>query len=217
MNKYYICGMCNNPKVDFEKFSGPLKHKKDFEKLFKISKDPWMHKKLNRWEIKSINEIKKIIKENTGMEKFNVLDIGVGNGLKDKKIIQEFSSGGNFYFIDISKNALKEARKNIGFGKFITWDANKKPPFQNHFFDIILCNETIYYLNLGPFLKNIYYILKSTGIAVFEINLRDENYNYDLSKFYKYLKKNNLKKKKIINIICPKCKRKKGIYVISKT
>jgi methionine biosynthesis protein MetW len=96
-----------------------------------------------------------------------VLDIGCGDGWFGKRIKKDFKA--DVYGIDISKEALKEAKLSGLKVKQHDLDGNKLPYPNNHF-DAVLCGDIIEHLfNTELFIKEIWRILKKGGFLVLSV------------------------------------------------
>ena len=110
-----------------------------------------------------------VLNQIKGLKNQNVLDAGVGNGY----ILREISDHNKKIGIDFNPRALNYCQKNL-CGKFISANLEKKLPFKNNSFDIIICTETIEHVQKPDFLvKEFYRILKKDGKLVVTTN----NYN----------------------------------------
>lgn len=74
-----------------------------------------------------------------------VLDLGCGTGYFSKEVHLMFPHS-EIYAVDISKNALKLAKKNYTDIHFIYADAEDTLPFNNDYFDLIISGEHIEHL-----------------------------------------------------------------------
>ena len=73
----------------------------------------------------------------------NVLDFGCGNGrfyslIKDKNI--------DYYGTDISENLIDLAQKQVPQGKFTVLDHTLKLPYEDNFFDNLVCIATLHHI-----------------------------------------------------------------------
>lgn len=95
-----------------------------------------------------------------GMKFRNVLDAGCGDG-RLAALVKDFS-GAEAYGVDISKKGVAIARS---FGiKAKVADISKKIPFEDNFFDLVICTETIEHVaDPDTLLKEIYRVLSPTG------------------------------------------------------
>lgn len=100
--------------------------------------------------------------------KAKVLDLGCWDGdlsLKVAKIIDTKK----IYGIEIDPNKVKEAKSKgvIAFKE----DLNKKIPFKDNFFDVIIANQVIEHLyNTDNFIEEIYRVLKPNGYVIISTN-----------------------------------------------
>jgi len=103
----------------------------------KIFIDKLLNFKEEKLTEKRNKEIIKMIKKNGG----SMLDIGIGSGSLEKKILKKRIKNLSFYGIDISRVSINEVKKNIP-GIFINGSIYKIP-FQSNFFDIVVCLEVL--------------------------------------------------------------------------
>lgn len=96
-----------------------------------------------------------------------VLDIGCGAGSVVEKLVKD---GYDVYGVDIQKEAIKRARsKGI---KAQVHDLNKKLPFEDNFFDAIICYDVIDFLySPVTVLQDIERILNDHGYVIFSVPL----------------------------------------------
>jgi len=88
------------------------------------------------------------------------LDIGCGTGEKTSLIAKKFDTAG----IDISRNALRKAKRNY---KNILFKESRaeKLNFKDKSFDIVFSNATLQFADLKKSAKEILRVLKPEGIA----------------------------------------------------
>jgi ubiquinone/menaquinone biosynthesis C-methylase UbiE len=93
-----------------------------------------------------------------------VLDCGCWDGINTKKIGN--AVGTNFLFgAEINKSKAKEASKR-GI-KVKTFDLNKKFPYKNNFFDVVIANHVLEHLvNVRLFVSEVYRVLKKGGYVI---------------------------------------------------
>jgi len=214
--EYLNCGICNKNKKDSAECKiGVLRTKNDFENIFNISQDPWGHEKFNKWELKSIKEIRELIKRNISMKNLKILDVGIATGEKDYDILKEFKSSNNFYFVDISSRALAKAKQLIKFGEFIESDINNGLDFDNCYFDLVLLLEIIYYLDLKKVIPELERLIKKKGYLILDITLKDDVHKYNAQELFKLLlARFSLLDSKYIE--CDNCKRNRGFFIFQK-
>lgn len=96
-----------------------------------------------------------------------ILDIGCGAGSVVEKLVKD---GYDVYGIDIQKEAIKRARsKGI---KAQVHDLNKPLPFEDDFFDAIICYDVIDFLySPVTVLQDIERILNDSGYVIFSVPL----------------------------------------------
>ena len=93
-----------------------------------------------------------------------VLDIGCGDGQKTAKFKTKVGAH-EIFGIDGVEDRLKAAKKRGVTVKKV--DLEKKWPFQNNYFDVIVSNQVIEHIvNLDNFISEIYRILKPGGYCV---------------------------------------------------
>lgn len=137
----------------------------------------------NGYPLKNLDEYNNLIKEitkdlNITIKNPRILDLGCGNGsftnfmLNDKNIINY-----KLYGIDYCKKNIKYANENYP-GHFYCKNIKEKLPFEDNFFDIILCISTLFYLNdkieLDNLICEIKRVSKQNSIIFFG-NCLDEN------------------------------------------
>lgn len=107
--------------------------------------------------------LSKILELAKSIDARTILDIGcatgyIGHKLKTKK--------NQVVGVDISKAAIKEAKKVLDKG-FVVDIENEKLPFKNDYFDLIICSEVIEHIfNIESFLKEIKRVLKKGGSLI---------------------------------------------------
>ena len=135
--------------------------------------DKWGHqwRASQNYRIKlSISLIREIAERNDGLR---ILDIGCGLG-DVANTVYELNMSSKVLGIDISKNAVQEARKKFENIKFNVLELPKVPVGKH---DIILALECIYYLlekERDEALNNISSALKSNGYFLFSSHLSDD-------------------------------------------
>lgn len=96
----------------------------------------------------------------------NVLDIGCGTGYFLNLLTQEIEKL-NAIGIDISKTAIKIGKKKYPKVKFILADAEKKLPFKNNYFDVVISGENIEHVrDIDTYLAEINRITKKEGMLI---------------------------------------------------
>jgi len=103
-----------------------------------------------------------------------VLDIGCGEGDILIKLEDKFTE---LYAIDITPISLQEAMKKVkniekisSKFKFIERDVNKSLPFQDNFFDGVLCLAVIEHIyDVFSLIKEIYRVTKRGGYVIAEV------------------------------------------------
>lgn len=115
---------------------------------------------------------RKIIKRMLKLkEKGSLLDIGCAYGYFLKYASKHFKVKG----IDISKHAIKIAKKEIGKENALLHDVMEKLPFKKKF-DLITAFDVIEHLpNQEKALKNIKNVLKKDGYLLIEMPLKYDN------------------------------------------
>jgi len=149
------------------------------------------------------SKIKKLFDKatNNPEKRHNILDIGCYIGTDifmlglGKKNIQ-------FYGTDISKEVIKRAKmltkfRNVKNVEFKVSDSNKKLPFKDNFFDLIICSEVIEHLkNPSKFLKDCHKKLKKGGSLI----VTTPNLGYPFIKFGKLINVNKFREQEFTRI-----------------
>jgi len=121
----------------------------------------------------------------------NVLDFGCGNGrfyslIQDKNI--------NYYGADISENLITLAQKQIPQGKFTVLDSTLTLPYQDNFFDNIVCIATLHHIPSKELRRKLVLefkrVLKNNGVLIITVwdFYRGKNLKYLFSSYYEWLK-----------------------------
>lgn len=93
-----------------------------------------------------------------------VLDIGCNDGSFSTKVAERVGTN-DIYGLDISKEMAKKATEK-GLKVEIS-DADKKFPFEDNMFDVVISNQVIEHVcNSDHFIKEIRRILKENGTAI---------------------------------------------------
>ena len=95
------------------------------------------------------------------------LDIGCGGGEFSLEFARKIGAA-KVYGIDVVEESVLEARKKgiIAIGA----DANRKLPFEDDFFDVILCNQVAeHLLNPDSVFMEIHRTLKNDGYAIISV------------------------------------------------
>lgn len=107
-------------------------------------------------------KVRRIIQQMIGNKRCKILDVGCGDG----NLLQPFCELHECYGVDISEAQLKKARAK----KLRAFRVNietKKLPFQNDFFDLVICSETIeHLLEIDNLFLEINRTLKPKGIFI---------------------------------------------------
>lgn len=99
----------------------------------------------------------------------NVLEVGCGAG----HILDRIKTG-NIYGCDISSVQVERTQKRLGDRAKIIKSPGENMPYENNFFDKILCSEVIeHVLDPLPLLKEISRVLKNDGIL--SLSIPNEN------------------------------------------
>ncbi|MBW2966379.1 class I SAM-dependent methyltransferase [Candidatus Woesearchaeota archaeon] len=108
----------------------------------------------------------KLLFETIGEGK-KVLDVGCGNGYITKKMVDQ---GNEVIGMDISANAIKEARRINPDIKFICCSAEQRYPFKNEKFDIVFAGEVIEHIYDTSFMfSEINRVLKNKGLLILTV------------------------------------------------
>ena len=118
-----------------------------------------------------------------------ILELCAGDGKSSKVILNNFE---NIYFTDISLDSLKLLKKN--HSKSIPPNAQfiksnmENIPFEDNFFDIVVCAGSLSYGDNFKVFNEIYRVLKKNGIFIC-IDSLDNNLIYKINRFIHFLKK----------------------------
>jgi ubiquinone/menaquinone biosynthesis C-methylase UbiE len=94
-----------------------------------------------------------------------ILDVGCGPGLQASLLTK---NGAIVKGMDGSREFIEIAKKEAPAAAFIIGDAEKKLPFLNSEFDIVIATMVLHHLNLWDVvLKEIHEVLKKGGIFIF--------------------------------------------------
>jgi len=128
-----------------------------------IKKEFYLKKFAQKLHIKS-ERLKKIMAIFEGFDHFSrLLDIGCGDG-SFSLLLQKFSD--EVYGVDLVEEAVQRARSQ-GVQTFKIDIDEKDLPFENNFFDAVLCGEVIEHLyDPDHLLDEIYRVLKPNGICI---------------------------------------------------
>lgn len=123
----------------------------------------------------------------TGKRKEKLFDFGCGNGTHSLFFCRK---GFDVYGCDISKLAIEQAKQRCPSGKFETIESGQR--INNLFgetrFDIIIANQSLYYLDDSCFqstLEDIYDMLVPGGLVYFTM-MGTKSYYYDCADTKKY-------------------------------
>lgn len=119
-----------------------------------------------RW---NVDECKRsIYKLSEKNSKAKILDLGCWNGELSLEVAKRIGTK-KVYGIEIVKEKIKEAKlKGVNA---LQGDLNKKFPFKDNFFDVIIANQIIEHLyDTDNFVKEIYRTLKPNGYAIISTN-----------------------------------------------
>lgn len=111
-----------------------------------------------------------ILQEHTGKKYFKdwkLLDIGCASGIITQYLASYVSKA---IGIDIDEHAISIARKNYSKQKNLTFEiaSGSKIPYENNFFDLVVCNQVYSYTSAPKkLLTEIYRVLKPGGICIF--------------------------------------------------
>ncbi len=113
------------------------------------------------YEVKDVI-LAKIIKKLSHRKKLKLLDIGCGDG----GLIGQFDGLCDCYGVDVSEVQLRKAELR-GIRTCQVDLENNELPFENEFFDAVVCSETIeHLLNIDNLMQEIHRILKLGGTFI---------------------------------------------------
>ena len=113
--------------------------------------------------------IKQLIKRAQIQDKDKVMEVGCGAGH-----ILERVPRGKLYGTDISEIQIKRAKERLGNRVELVKAPGEKIPYEDKFFDKILCSEVIeHVLDPKPLLKEMKRVLKDDGIL--SLSIPNEN------------------------------------------
>ncbi|MEM5829324.1 MAG: class I SAM-dependent methyltransferase [Candidatus Aenigmatarchaeota archaeon] len=99
-----------------------------------------------------------------GEKNLKLLDIGCGDGSFSLEVAKKCNAK-EIHGLEINKDVLEKAKKK-GI-KIHEGDANKKFPFKDNFFDVIIANQVVeHLLNPDNFFEEIHRILKPNGYCI---------------------------------------------------
>jgi len=162
-------------KETFEKWNEELASKHDLDKFYNHPNFAFRYIEQKR--------IKKLIDLAEIKSSDKVLEVGCGAG----HILEKIKTG-KLYGIDISEIQIERALKRLGNSVELKKAAGEEIPYEDKFFDKILCSEVIEHL-LDPreVLKEISRVLKDNGILSLSIPNEDV-----INSAKKFLKKTGL-------------------------
>jgi ubiquinone/menaquinone biosynthesis C-methylase UbiE len=113
------------------------------------------------WHRRRFLDLKSFIRKPAG----RILDIGCHSGLFTKEIVNQ-NNNIQVYGIDISRSAIKQAKKRIPAGHFFHGDAHKLP-FNSAYFDQIFCLEMLEHVeHPEQVIAEMKRVLKKNGTGV---------------------------------------------------
>ncbi|MCK5176173.1 MAG: methyltransferase domain-containing protein [Candidatus Aenigmarchaeota archaeon] len=150
---------------------------------------------------KRINSIAKLIPLT---EKLNVLDAGCGEGHLIEKM-HDINKNNNYYGIDITKIALKNAKKRCTYANLKCTDL-RNIDYDNSFFDIVVCTEVLEHIkDYEIVIKEISRLVKKKGRLI--VTFPNE-FLWTLSRFMLFIRPikvpdhyNSFTPKKIISVV----------------
>lgn len=99
-----------------------------------------------------------------GSSDSRLLDVGCNDGKFSLELARKYNAK-EIYGLEVDKKSIKKAKKK-GIKVYDT-DVNKKFPFKNDFFDVVIANQLVeHLLNPDNLFKEIYRILKPGGVCV---------------------------------------------------
>ncbi len=112
-----------------------------------------------------VSKMKEIL-GNMNLKKAKILDVGGGTGYFAHQLKQQFPKA-EIYVTDISVTAIKVGKKLYKDLQFTISDSEKKFPYKDNFFDLIISGEHIAHLkNTDNYVSEISRVLKRNGILM---------------------------------------------------
>jgi len=170
---------------------------REFEKMYKVIKDPWSQEKNSDSDIHFLSAccwLQQFIKSNT-FKIESILDIGCANGYQSEGLVD--STKAKYYTgIDVSSTIIQNASVKYGSCNRI-FEVNDISKYNQKYklkFDFIFSSRTLYYVapEIKQVLENIDAYLKPKGIFCFIYNQKPDSFTnkwLTYKKLDKFLKK----------------------------
>jgi len=112
-------------------------------------------------------KIRKVLRMFGRMEGKRILDIGCGDGFITARLGE--STGARMFGIDISREALKDARKKGVDARFANLDRDRLP-FADKYFDAVFCGDVVEHVfDTERLLAEVRRVLKADGFIVMSV------------------------------------------------
>lgn len=145
-----------------------INNQRFWDKHFQLNSSIYSQDRMTQEKIKRITTL-------IPKKRLKLLDLGFGQGYIEE-FLEDRKRDLEIYGVDISKAAVKRARKKF-IGKFIHGNILQlKKSYTNNFFDLIVAIEVIEHIsphNVLKFYRDIYSLLKPKGILIISTPLNE--------------------------------------------
>lgn len=158
---------------------------RDWDGLYNNFKDPWNQEELAQQDIAhdlSLQLLKSVRRLEQGGGVSRILDVGCATGYHSQDYRKLFPEA-NYFGIDVSKGAIRNARKKYGGEKVQFMEEDILSPSEKlnalaDGFDVVTASRTIYYL--GPEIEDavgrIRNLLREDGLFLWTYNYRPDSF-----------------------------------------